>query len=236
MLTGVGRQPCKTCTGSVSASGCPVKMSCCEEDDHLSGLHETVLKLPKLGWYYGNISVEEAESILEKEPNGSFLVRDTNDTPKHTELYTITFKLRGRCGSVRIEYAKGYFTLSLADPGLPLFRTMMDLIGYCYNRSVVQKKPVCILSGHHNSRDLYLFLKKPVDRHTKMHSLQHFCRLSIHSYVTLDKMPKLPLPRHLKEGYIMQNPLFDEDLHGVAHDDLASETSSTSELDLQTKM
>lgn len=209
---------------------------CCCEEEHLSGLYETILKLPKIGWYYGNITVEEAESILQGEPNGSFLVRDTNDSPKHTEFYTITFKLRGKCGSVRIEYAQGYFTLSLADAGLPLFRTMMDLVGYCYNRSVIQKKPVCILSGHHQSRDLYLFLKKPVNRFMKVHSLQHYCRLTIHDHLTLDKIPQLPLPKHLKEGYVMQNPLFDEDLHGLAtpSSPVSETSSSSSELDIQT--
>ncbi len=208
---------------------------CCEAEEHLSGLHETILKLPKMGWYYGNIAVEEAERILQDEPNGAFLVRDTNDSPKHTELYTITFKLRGRCGSVRIEYARGYFTLSLADAGLPLFRTIMDLIGYCHTRSVVQKKAVCILSGQNNSRDLYLFLKKPINRFTKMHSLQHFCRLNIHEYLTLDKIPQLPLPKRLMESYVMHNPLFDEDLHGLAPAPQTSETSSSSssEIDVQ---
>lgn len=210
-------------------------MSCCC-DEETSGLHETITKLPKMGWYYGNITVEESERILQDEPNGSFLVRDTNDSPKHTELYTITFKLKGKCGSVRIEYARGYFTLSLADAGLPLFRTMMDLIGYCHTRSAVQKKPVCILSGQNQSRDLYLYLKKPVNRHKRMHSLQHLCRLAIHDNLTLDKMPQLPLPKHLKQGYVMQNPLFDEDHHGATprHTSLETSSSTSSEIDVET--
>lgn len=212
-------------------------MSCCVEKEHRSGLHETLQKLPEIGWYYGNLSVEEAESILKDEPNGAFLVRDTNDSPKDTELYTITFKISGRCGSVRVEYSKGYFTLSLADPGLPLFRTMMDLVGYSHNRSIVQKKPVCVLTGHHRSRDIYLFLKKPVNRHAKMHSLQHLCRLTISTHVTLDKIPNLPLPRHLKDNYLLQNPLFDEDLYVLEDDvysELSSSSSNNSDLDLPT--
>ena len=218
-------------------------MSCCESSNTRSGLHETVSALPGMGWYYGNLTVSEAERLLQDEPNGAFLVRDTTDSPKHSELYTITFKIRSRCGSVRVDYAKGYFTLSLADPGLPLFRTMMDLIGYCLNRSVVQRKPVCILTGHHHSRNVLLYLTKPVNRLTRMHSLQHYCRDAIHAYLTLDKMPQLPLPRHLLEGYIMQNPLYDRHIYPLEdeeEDDAQSEmssrtsTSSRSDLDLET--
>lgn len=211
-------------------------MTCCESK-YRSGLQETLTVLPTVGWYYGNISVSEAERILQEEPNGAFLVRDTTDSPAQSDLFTITFKVRGRCGSVRVDYSKGYFTLSLADPGLPLFRTIMDLVDYSKNRSTVHKKPVCILTGHHHSRNVYLFLTKPVNRHFKVHSLQHYCREVIHSHITLDKIYLLPLPHHLLDGYMIQNPLYDAEIYPLDQEDsfsqLSTSTAST-DLDLET--
>ena len=212
-------------------------MSCCEQSVQ-SGLQESLATLPTVGWYYGNISVAQAERLLQDEPNGAFLVRDTTDSPKHSELFTITFKIRNRCGSVRVDYSKGYFTLSLDDPGLPLFRTMMDLIGYCVNRSTVHKKPVCVLTGHHHSRNVYLYLTKPVNRHIKVHSLHHYCRKTIHDHVTQDKIPYLPLPRHLLDGYVLHNPLYDTDLYALDEDDTQSQMSvstNSTDLDLDTE-
>ena len=211
-------------------------MNCCEGEKR-SGLHETILTLPKMGWYYGNVTVQEAELLLQEQPNGSFLVRDTTDSLKHSELYTITFKVNNRCGSIRIDYAKGYFTLSLQDPGLPLFRTMMDLVGYCYSRSVTHRKPVCVLTGHHSSRDVLLFLTKPVSRFNHVHSLLYYCRSSLHTYLTLDRIAQLDLPRHLSEGFLQRNPLFDEEIHSPPVDDsksMSGNSASGSELELQT--
>lgn len=213
-------------------------MARCCSGEKRSGLHESIAALPRMGWYYGNITVREAELILQDQPDGAFLVRDTNDSPKHSELYTITFKINGRCGSIRVDYAKGYFTLSLQDSGLPLFRTMMDLVGYCYTRSVTHRRPVCILTGHHSSRDVLLFLTKPVSRFTYAHSLQHCCRAALHKHLTLDKLAQLDLPRHLLDGYLLHNPLFDEEVHAEPVDDtrsVSSSSSSGSQLELQTQ-
>ena len=186
-------------------------MTCCKYEK--CGLLETIQALPSAGWYYGNITVAQAECLLKDEPNGAFLVRDSSDSTSITDLYTITFKIHNRFGSVRVDYSKGYFSLSLLDPGLPLFRTMMDLISYCYNCSVVQKQPVCVLTGHH--QDVHLYLTKPVTRKRKMHSLQHYCREVIHSYVTQDKLDKLGLPQRLVEHYVRHNPYYDEQVFSV---------------------
>ena len=48
-----------------------------------------------------------------------------------------------------------YFCLSLQDTGLPLFRTMIDLVSFCYNHSVVDELPVCVLTGHSRHQGLY---------------------------------------------------------------------------------
>ena len=212
-------------------------MTNCSESGRLSGLHETIRALPGIGWYYGNITVQQAERLLRDEPDGAFLVRDSTDAPGHGELYTITFKIKRRCGSVRVDYAKGFFTLSLQDPGLPLFKTMMDLIGYCCNRSVVHRKPVCVLTGHFQNRNVLLYLTKPISRFVHVHSLQHYCRSALHRYVTADKLSQLDLPKYLLENYVSLNPLYDEELHPTDEDTqslVSTSSGGTSDLEVST--
>lgn len=184
-----------------------------------SGLLQTITTLPTEGYYYGGISVSEAEGMLKEEPNGAFLVRDSSDSHSNSDLFTITFKIQNRFGSVRVDYAKGYFSLSLQDPGLPLFHTMMDLVSYCQHRSTVLKLPVCVLTGHQHNQDVHLYLTKPVCRHHKMHSLLYLCRESIHHIVTKDVLDKLGLPKRLVGFYVSQNPYFDEQMYPVGEEE-----------------
>ena len=205
-------------------------MTCCSTER--GGLLETLETLPSMGWYYGNIQVPEAERLLKDEPNGAFLVRDSSDSQCRTDLYTITFKIHNRFGSVRVDYAKGYFSLSMQDPGLPLFRTMMDLISYSHNLSAVQKMPVCVLTGHHQHQNVHLYLTRPVSRHRKMHSLMYLCRQAIHKSVTQDNFEHLGLPKRVLDCYIYHNPYYDEQLcpleEEVARLDQVSEDSRSS--------
>lgn len=197
--------------------------SCCEP-----GLLETIKALPSLGWYYGNISVQQAERILQNEPNGAFLIRDSSDSDNISDIFTVTFKIRSSFGSVRIDYARGFFSLSLQDPGLPLFPTLMALVSYCYERSVVLKQPVCVLTGHTQNNNVSLYLTKPVSRHLKMHSLMYLCREKIHKSVTCDKLTQLGLPTRLVQYYMKNNPYFDEQQAYEPLPDRVSQGSSTS--------
>lgn len=192
------------------------------------GLLETVQALPSLGYYYGNITIEEAELILKKEPNGAFLVRDSSDSDNIRDIFTITFKIQNCFGSVRIDYAKGLFSLSLADPGLPMFSTLMGLVSHCLECSIVLKKPVCVLTGHSQNNNVNLYLTKPVSRHTRMHSLLFLCRASVHGYVTQDKLEKLGLPAHLQQHYMMRNPYFDEHCSYETEPDQVSQGTQSS--------
>lgn len=209
-------------------------MSCCSYERH--GLLETITTLPSTGWYYGNLTISEAERLLRDEPNGAFIVRDSSDSDSSTDLFTITFKIQNKFGSVRVDYAKGYFSLSLADPGLPLFRTVMDLITFCQHRSVTLKLPVCVLTGHKQHQDVHLFLTKPVSRFRRMHSLMYYCRQAVLSMVTLDKLEELGLPRRMVELYLSHNPLFDEQLmpEEEVEADRVSQSSGASEVELAT--
>lgn len=210
---------------------------CCEKERN--GLLETITALPSCGYYYGNITVQEAETLLKNEPNGAFLIRDSSDSDNPRDIYTITFKVRNCFGSVRIDYAKGFFSLSLEDPGLPMFTTLMGLVSYCLERSTVHKQPVCVLTGHTQNNNVNLYLTKPVSRHTRMHSLMHLCRGAVHKYVTVDKLPQLGLPARLVQYYMKNNPYFDEQLSydhqcDRVSQDTHSSTSSSGSLQVDT--
>ena len=199
------------------------------------GLMETLKALPKLGWYYGNITVEQAELLLKNEPNGAFLIRDSSDSNDHTDIFTLTFKMLNCYGSVRIDYAKGFFSLSLQDPGLPMFHTLMDLVSFCLYRSVTCKQPVCVLTGHTQHNNVSLFLTLPVSRHVKMHTLSYYCREAISEFVTRDKLPKLGLPLRIVEHFLKKNPHFDEQLYSesIDPDAVSQSTHSSSSGSLQ---
>lgn len=200
---------------------------CCDRERN--GLLETITTLPSCGYYYGNITVEQAETLLKNEPNGAFLIRDSSDSDNPRDIYTITFKVRNCFGSVRIDYAKGFFSLSLQDPGLPIFPTLMELVSYCLERSVVHKQPVCVLTGHTQNNNVNLYLTKPVSRHVRMHSLMYLCRGAVHKYITTDRMAQLGLPSRLVTYYMKHNPLFDEQLsYDEPQPDRVSQASSSS--------
>ena len=178
--------------------------------EETSGLKDTLTNLAHYGWYYGNITIEQAERLLRNEPNGSFLVRDCNDPDKLTELYTITFKVNGCFGSCNVDYAKGLFSLCLDDTGLPLFRQLSDLVHHSIHRSVVDKEPVCTVMSNWSGQETQLFLKKPINRFRTLHSLQYHCRAKLHEMYTRDKLELLPLPQRLKENYVLKSPYYED--------------------------
>ena len=56
------------------------------------------------GWYWGPISGDAAELLLNGECDGSFLVRDSSDDHY---IFSLTFKLDGHVRHVRIEHDQG---------------------------------------------------------------------------------------------------------------------------------
>lgn len=179
--------------------------------DENSGLKETLTQLGQYGWYYGNISVEQAERLLSHEPDGSFLVRDCDEPNALTELYTITFKGNGFFASCNIDYAKGAFSLCLGDTEQPLFRRLADLVHHSVHRSVVDKEPVATVTSEWSGREAELFLRKPINRFRSLHSLKYHCRAKLHQMYTRDKLELLPLPQRLKDNYILKSPYYEDE-------------------------
>lgn len=56
------------------------------------------------GWYWGPMSSEAAEKLLQDERDGSFIVRDSSDD---RYIFSLTFKLNNCIRHVRIEHGQG---------------------------------------------------------------------------------------------------------------------------------
>ena len=63
-------------------------------------------------WYWGPINAAVAETILEKEKDGTFLVRDSTDD---RFLFSLSCKYDGKVGHIRIEHNGGHFMFRKID-------------------------------------------------------------------------------------------------------------------------
>ncbi|XP_013189372.2 uncharacterized protein LOC106133989 isoform X1 [Amyelois transitella] len=160
------------------------------DEDPVMDFATSIQKVKDYGWYWGPISVEAAEKILSNEPDGSFIVRDSNDDHY---IFTLTFKLNG-LRHVRIEHDQGNFCFG----GCTMFKaqTIVEFIENAVETSrsgrylfFLNLRPVL---GPVRVQLLY-----PVSRFKRVQSLQHMCRFVILKYVRRDLISNLPLPRRL---------------------------------------
>ncbi|VDP36001.1 unnamed protein product [Schistosoma margrebowiei] len=54
-----------------------------------------------MGWYWGPLSFQDAQFLLAKRPDGSFLVRDSGHD---THILSLSFRVRGETYHTRIEH------------------------------------------------------------------------------------------------------------------------------------
>lgn len=91
---------------------------------------ERHLSLVRSGWYYGKMSMVQAQELLANKPLGTFLLRDSSD-PRY--LYSITVQTDKGPTSIRLHFEAGFFKLD-AQPHLlslmPKFTSVNDLIEY----------------------------------------------------------------------------------------------------------
>ncbi|XP_053623603.1 uncharacterized protein LOC128682784 [Plodia interpunctella] len=160
------------------------------EEETVMDFAKSIQRVKDYGWYWGPISVEAAEKILSNEPDGSFIVRDSNDDHY---IFTLTFKLNG-LRHVRIEHDQGNFCFG----GCTMFKaqTIVEFIENAVETSrsgrylfFLNLRPVL---GPVRVQLLY-----PVSRFKRVQSLQHMCRFVILKYVRRDLISSLPLPRRL---------------------------------------
>lgn len=132
-------------------------------------------------FYWGVMDRYEAERLIDKKPEGTFLLRDS---AQDDFLFSVSFRRYGRSLHARIEQWNHSFSFDSRDPG------------------VFAADSVCGLIEHYKDPTSCMFfepmLTQPLHR-TFPFSLQHLARAKICSNITYDGICQLTLPRSLKD-------------------------------------
>jgi len=163
----------------------------------LSVLESTRNHLAQCGWYHGNLSWEESNSLLSRCQEGTFLLRDSRHPGT---MYSLSVNRADNLGptSIRIDFTGGMFKLD-ADGSIrnliPAFSSITELIQFYVEKDghlISDKKPdekVKIFAP--------IVLKKPFYKSPP--SLAHLARLAVNKQLAeagkraevLDIPPKL---------------------------------------------
>jgi hypothetical protein len=171
----------------------------------------TTQSLAQTGWYYENFTSQDAKLLLEKEPEGTFIIRDSSDS---NYLYSLSVRTSRGTTSARIVYHKGTFQLDSDErcsARMPKFDSVVHLVDFYVRMTLMGRIGRNRWVESCGRMDLPIMLKKP-----KMNSaldLKHLCRLSINRNLPKTQnrtkvwknMDELPLPGLLK-SYLKEYP------------------------------
>lgn len=150
-------------------------------------------KLKKMGWYWGPISPEYASKLLDKEQDGTFLIRDSTS---ECHIFSMTLKLQGKVHHARIEHSKGHFSFGRSRKFF--CTTIVDFI----EQAIEFSQNGNLLFFLHRDPALegpVRFRMIPLSRMQSLSSLKHMCRFAILPYVRRDQINKLTIPDCLRE-------------------------------------
>ncbi|XP_013874089.1 suppressor of cytokine signaling 4 [Austrofundulus limnaeus] len=155
----------------------------CDYTDYI--LVPDLLQINNSPCYWGVLNRFEAEELLEGQPEGTFLLRDS---AQDEFLFSVSFRRYSRSLHARIEQNGKRFSFDVRDP--------------CMYRD----PSVTGLLRHYSDPATCLFfeplLSRPLPR-TFPFTLQHLCRALICSCTTYQGVDRLPLPLQLRE-YLRQ--------------------------------
>lgn len=164
-----------------------------------SFISSVLQSLRQSGFYWRGLNKERAESLLTELTIGTFLLRDSSH-PKY--LFTLSVKtLNGAITHIRIAMSNGRFNLeSITDDSTKVqsFENVLELITYYMQLSKETMKMIKEKRPNHQ-----LYLEKPF--YTRVCSLQHICRRTIHRNLTKGGICELPIP-DLAKVYVSNHP------------------------------
>lgn len=166
----------------------------------ISDLLDTVQVLHQSGWYYDNLSYQEAHELLKDTAVGTFLVRNSSD-PGY--LFSLSVQTERGPTSVRIYYDNKMYRLD-AQPHLrdamPKFPCIVELVNYYVKYTKLFKHNAQVWVDSNGKWYSSITLTEPLRKKREPPSLKHFARLTIHR--ALDTLPKLSMmpPPHTQLG------------------------------------
>ena len=146
------------------------------------------------GWFWPYLSGPGAERLLRECADGSFLVRNSSTAGF---FFTVTYKVQGKVGSLRVECKDGLFCLLFSDANQPREPTLQRLILRLLDKS--QEGCICELKRDREGRPeaIPFKLEKPLLRHI---SLKDHCRSAIMRNIRdPEQVRQLQLPLEVKD-------------------------------------
>ncbi|KAF5402887.1 Suppressor of cytokine signaling 7 [Paragonimus heterotremus] len=167
----------------------------------------SMLELRKMGWYWGPLTFQEAQVLLAKRPDGTFLVRDSGHD---TYILSLSFRVRGETYHTRIEHSLGRFSF-WSQPQSHSANTMVEFIEKAVAHSISGQFHYFLQSSAQGQPPVEVPLLYPLSRFQVVPSLRHLARFTILSCIRRDHINQLPLPHSLL-NYLMEKQCYAESL------------------------
>ena len=153
---------------------------------------ESVLQaLKESGFYWSDITSNEAKDLLKDKTPGTFLVRQSSD---QRHLFSITLKTVLLVTSIRVAMFNGIFQLdSAGERSVPAFDCVVKLV--CYYMAA-SKRTQESSQQEIQRRKSKLLLTKPL--YKEVRSLKHLSRTVVNRHLQPEGGHALPLPANLK--------------------------------------
>ncbi|KAI8520579.1 suppressor of cytokine signaling 2-like [Branchiostoma floridae x Branchiostoma belcheri] len=161
----------------------------------LQRIMKTVNLLEASGWYWGSLPGGKAKALLRPKQDGTFLVRDSENS---AHLFSLSVKTPRGPTSVRIQYTEdGKFRLdSDKKSDTPEFDCVVKLVNYYMAETIAGRDKHFWLEPS-GRREVPVKLCRPLKG--QVPALQHLCRTVIHRHTTDGEVDKLPLPAPLRK-------------------------------------
>ena len=160
--------------------------------DKKAGLNSVLRALQQSGFYWGAITVVQANFLLRDQAVGKFLVRDSWD-PKH--LFTVTVVTANGITNIRFIFSESLFYLDgqgSLTPQTPRFDCVVKMIVYYMLSTELAQRA----NGQSGTVGQKFFLLSPL--YKGILSLQHLCRKTLNRMPLFKKHRNASIPDSLR--------------------------------------